>query len=327
MALERATGKEIWRRVVHTAKPHVKGHPMGSHASASVLFTDDRLVAFFGSRGLFGLDHAGKVIWSKQFGKMKTLANFGEGATPALHGDTLVLQWDEDGPSFVAGFDVRTGEERWRHPRQSDSSWGTPVITKVNGEMQAILTGSGATHAYALDSGKPIWSCPGMSKNPVNSATVVGDVLYVMNSYKGRIIQAIRLAEAKGELDPAKALLWSQTKDAPYVPPPIVVDGRLYFLRDSTGALNCLDAASGEALYRTQRLKGVKRIHASPIAAAGRIYFTARSGKTLVLRSGETFELLATNTLDDVFDATPAYLGNKIYMRGRSHLYCIAAKK
>jgi outer membrane protein assembly factor BamB len=324
LALDRTTGEEVWRRVVTRAKPHEKGHPMTSHASASVVCTGDRIVAFFGSRGLYGLDHDGEVVWSKQFNQMKTLAGFGEGASPALHGDTLVLQWDEHGPSFVAAFDVRTGKELWRRPRKTDSSWGTPVITEVDGVTQVILTGSNATRAYALATGKPVWSCGGMSQNPVNSPLLANGVLYVMNSYKGRVIQAIPLAGAKGELDPGKDVLWTLKKDAAYVPPPLVVDGRLYYLRDSTGVLNCLDAATGETVYRGQRLEGVKRVHASPIAAAGRLYFTSRGGRTLVVRAGAKFELLATNTLDDVFDATPAFVGKQIFLRGRSRLYCIA---
>ena len=138
------------------------------------------------------------------------------------------------------------------------------------------------------------------------------------------MIQAIQLAGAKGELDPAKDLLWALAEDAAYVPSPLVVEGRLYYLRDNTGLLNCLDAATGKSLYRVQRLKGVRSVHSSPIAASGRLYFTSREGKTMVIRPGEKFELLATNTLDDVFDATPAFVGKQIFLRGRSKLYCIA---
>ncbi len=324
MAFSRATGKEQWRTPVHEAKPHAKGHNLGSHASASIVCSADRVIAFFGSRGLYGLDLDGKVIWSKQFGEMKTLAGFGEGASPALHGDTLVVQWDEEGPSFVAAFNVVTGKELWRQSRKSGSSWGTPLITEVDGQVQLILTGSDATVGYALKTGKSMWTCGGMSKNPVNSPLVVDGVLYVMNSYKGRVIQALKLAGAKGELDLKEDLLWTLRRDASYVPSPIVVGDRLYYLRDSTGVLNRRNAVTGKRIGRSFKLRGVKRIHASPIAASGRIYITARGGKTIVLKEGDELKLLATNTLDDVLDATPAFVGKQVFVRGRNHLYCIA---
>ncbi|MFT7680479.1 MAG: outer membrane protein assembly factor BamB [Planctomycetota bacterium] len=324
LALDRASGEEVWRKVVHTAKPHDKGHRTGSHASASISTDGTHLVAFFGSRGLFVLDMQGEVLWSKQLGEMTILANFGEGSTPALHDGTVVVQWDEEGPSFVAAYQVADGKELWREPREVDSTWGSPVVAEVGGKPQVILTGSDTTMAYDLVSGEVIWTCGGMSKNPVNSPLVVDGVAWVMNSYKGVTIQAIVLADAEGSLDPEEDLLWSRNRDAAYVPPPLVVDGLLYYTRDSTGVLTCLDAGTGEVRYAAKRLGGIKRIHACPIATPGRIYFTGREGSSLVIRAGAEFEIVATNVLDDVFDATPAFVGDEIYMRGRSHLYCIA---
>lgn len=324
LALDRATGAEQWRTLVHQAKPHNKGHRTGSHASASIATDGKHLVSFFGSRGLFVLDFGGKLLWSKQLGEMTILADFGEGSTPALHDGTVVVQWDEEGPSFVAAFDVASGDELWRQERATDSTWGSPVVAEIDGKAQVILTGSDNTMAYDLASGESVWSCGGMSKNPVNSALVLDGVAWVMNSYKGVTIQAIDLEGAQGKLDLEQDLLWFRKRDAAYVPPPLVVDGLLYYTRDSTGVLTCLDAGTGEVLYAAKRLGDIKRIHASPIATPDRIYFTGREGTTLVIRTGAEFEVLATNLLDDVFDATPAFVGEEIYLRGRSHLYCIA---
>lgn len=326
LALDRETGATIWHTVVREERPHEAGHETGSLASASVSVRGERLVAFFGSRGLFVLDLAGKVLWSKDLGDMKTLNEFGEGSTPALHEDTIVVQWDEEGPSFVAAFELETGVERWRRARDTDSSWGSPLVTVVDGKPQAILTGSDTTIAYDLASGEMVWSCAGMSKNPVNTAIAADGVLVVMNAYRGNVIQAIRLAGAKGALDAENGLLWTRQGNASYTPTPVMHAGRLYFLRDDNGVLSSVDAATGAPHYTGKRLGDVRTIHASPIVAADRLYVTSREGTTLVLRTGDEPELLATNVLDDVFDATPAFVDAEIYLRGRSHLYCVAER-
>jgi outer membrane protein assembly factor BamB len=326
LALERASGRVAWMTTVCEAAPHEKGHVTGSHASASPTLAGERLVTFFGSRGLFVLDLSGNVLWSHDLGDLETLAAFGEGSTPAVCDDTIVVQWDGEKDSCVAAFELATGKERWRRARATDSSWGSPTVAQVAGKSQVILTGSGTTSAYDLASGELLWSAGGMSKNPVNTAVVADGVAFVMNNYQGDVIQAIDLASARGTVDEEHALLWSRGRDAAYVPTPLVLDRHLYFLRDSVGILNCLDAVTGEERYLGQRLEGARTVHASPIAAAGRIYVTGREGTTVVVAAGERFEVLATNTLDDQFDATPAFVGTEIYQRGRCHLYCLAER-
>jgi outer membrane protein assembly factor BamB len=167
-----------------------------------------------------------------------------------------------------------------------------------------------------------------MSKNPVNTAVVAGDVAYVTNAYKGDLIQALHLVGAKGALEAEKGLLWSRKGIGSYVPIPVVHAGRLYFLRESTGVLGCLDAATGAPIYTGQRLADVRTVHASPVlvptGGAGRLYCPARDGTTVVVKAGDAFEVLAANSLDDVFDASPVVVERELYLRGRSHLYCIA---
>lgn len=323
LALDRKTGATVWERTVSTAVPHEKGHVTASHASPSITCVGDRLVASFGSRGIHTLDRDGNVLWSTDLGDMKTLVAFGEGSTPAVSGDTVVVQWDEEGPSFVVALDLATGKERWRQPRDHDSSWGSPTIVAVEGKPQVVLTGSDATRAYDLATGAPVWSAGGMSKNPVNTALAHEGLVFVMNNYQGDVIQAIDLASARGTVDADHGILWSRKRGAAYVPTPVAHEGRLYFLTDSQGLLTCLDAVTGKEHYAGRRLEGARTVHSSPILAGGRLYVTAREGTTVVVRAGDTFEILATNTLDDVFDATPAFVGDAIYQRGRSHLYCL----
>ncbi|MDA1267166.1 MAG: PQQ-binding-like beta-propeller repeat protein [Planctomycetota bacterium] len=323
LAYDLDTGEQLWRSAVGEATSHEKLHKTSTLASASLVTDGERLVSFFGSHGVFGLDLAGERLWARDLGDQTTLAEFGEGATPALHGDTVVVPWDHEGASFVAGLAVATGEPRWKVEREVDSSWGSPVVIEDGERSVVIVTGSDATRGYDLKDGAEVWSCAGMSKNPVNSPTVVGDVLFVTNSYKGTVLQAVSLPGAQGELAEGEHLLWTYRRSAAYVPNPIVVDGRLYFLRDSTGVLNCLDARTGEELYYGQRLDGIKRVHASPLAAAGRIYWASREGVVAVVRAGAEFEVLATNQLDDCFEASPVAVGKRLLLRGRQYLYCL----
>jgi outer membrane protein assembly factor BamB len=107
------------------------------------------------------------------------------------------------------------------------------------------------------------------------------------------------------------------------VPSPVIVDGILYFLKTNSGILSAFDAATGKPHYQNQRLDGAPNIFASPVAASGRVYFTGREGTTVVIRSGPIFEILAKNSLNDAFDASPALVGADMYLRGHKYLYCI----
>ena len=315
LAYDRATGAEVWRALLGEAEPHEKLHRTSSLASSSLATDGERLFAFFGSHGLWALDLEGGTLWSKDLGKMTILAEFGEGATPLLAGELLVIPWDHEGQSAVLALDARTGEERWRRERECDSSWGSPAAAGAGGDARVIVGGSDATWAYALADGQPLWSRGGMSKNPVNSPTVVGERVYVMNSYKGNVVQA--LDAGSGEL------VWSLSGSASYVPNPIVADGLLYFLRNSSGVLTCLDAASGETRYSGERLGALRSVHASPVAAAGRLYLASREGAVAVVKAGPEFELLAVNELDDCFDASPVVVGDELFLRGRRYLYAL----
>jgi len=123
------------------------------------------------------------------------------------------------------------------------------------------------------------------------------------------------------ELD---AIAWELNRDTPYVPSPLLYGDTIYFIKTNSGILTCLNAATGESHYGPQRLEGISNIYASPVGAGNRIYLTGREGTTLVIRNDPRFEVLAQNSLDDGFDASPAIVGNELYLRGRKYLYCIA---
>jgi outer membrane protein assembly factor BamB len=148
--------------------------------------------------------------------------------------------------------------------------------------------------------------------------------VFLMSGFRGNDLKAIRVAEAKGNIDGTSAIVWPLDRDTPYVPSPVLADGVLYFLKSNNGIISALDAKTGKPHYQNQRLDGVPNVFASPVAAKGRLYFPGREGTTLVVKCGPTFEVLAKNTLDDGFDASPALVDNEIFLRGFKYLYAIA---
>jgi hypothetical protein len=149
-------------------------------------------------------------------------------------------------------------------------------------------------------------------------------MVFVTSGYRGNRLAAINLNEAEGDISGSQAVVWSVNRDTPYVPSPVLHEGLLYVLKSNAGMLTSFDARTGLRHYGPERLRDVRNVYASPVAAAGRLYIVSREGTTAVVRAGQTFEVLSTNTLDDGFDASPAIVDGEIYLRGRQYLYCIA---
>jgi outer membrane protein assembly factor BamB len=331
LALDRADGSVVWQRTAIEAVPVDTTHGDATWASASPVTDGEVLIAHFGSAGVFAFTLDGDRLWSKDLGDMRTRNGFGEGSSPAIHGETVVINWDHEDDSFVVALDRRTGEEKWRRAREEPTSWSTPIIVEVEGQPQVVISATNRVRGYDLASGEELWSVGGMTPNVVPSPVHHDGVVYATSGFRGNALLALRLAAARGDLEATaenpsegeNAVLWSWDRNTPYVPSPLFHEGNLYFLKSNNGILSAHNAASGAALY-TERLEGVQGVYASPVAADGRIYVVGRNGVTAVVRHGETFEVLATNTLEDRFDASPAIAGDALYLRGRKFLYCLA---
>ena len=323
-AHDRGTGKTVWQTVVREEVPHESGHQTASQASASPVTDGAHIWASFGSRGLYCLDKNGKVIWEKALGEMQTRNEFGEGASPVLHGDTLVLNWDHEGESFIVALDKRTGEQRWKKSRDEPTSWSTPLVIEDDGRALVVVSASNRVRAYDLKTGEVVWNCAGLGLNCVPTPVEHEGMLWVMSGYREAAGMAIRFAGAKGDISDSDRVTWKIDRGLSYVPSPVLYDGKLYFFQKFSGVLSCYDLKSGKAHYTEQRVEGVGNIYASPVGAGGRIYVLDREGAAAVFRHGETFELLANNKLDDAFDASPVIAGDELYLRGHKYLYKLA---
>lgn len=324
MAIDRKTGKVAWEKTAREHTPHEGAHPQfGTYASSSAFTDGERVYAYFDSFGLYAYDMNGKLLWEKDLGDKKMRNEFGEGQTPVLHGNRIVVQWDHQGPSFITALDKLTGKEIWRTDRQEIDSWGTPLVVEHGGRAQVIAGAMNKVISYDLETGKVVWQGPGLTMNPIPSSVFGDGMVFAVSGFRGNKLHAIKLDEAKDDITTSGAIKWSLSADTPYVPSPLLYDGVLYLLKGNTGILSAFDAKTGKPHYHLQRLDGVPNVFASPVGAKGRVYIPGQQGATIVLKAGPTYEVLATNTLDDGFDASPALVDNELYLRGAKFLYSI----
>lgn len=324
LAIDRASGRIRWQTVVRDEQPYESTHESAGWASHSPV-TDGRVViASFGSRGVYGLDFSGKILWRADLGDMRVKHGHGEGSSPVLYGDTVIVNWDHEGDSFVTALDAATGEQRWKVARDEGTSWSTPLVVEHGSRRQVVVAATQRVCAYDLANGALVWSCRGLSGNVVASPVAADGMVIVGSSYEIQAMMGIRLADARGDITESKAVVWKRRRHTPYVPSPLLYDGKLYFVSHIQGFMNGVEARTGKTNYGPSRLPGAGLIYASPLGAAGRVYVTARSGVTYVLRHGRAFEILAQNKLDDVIAASPIAVDRELYLRGDQFLYCIA---
>jgi outer membrane protein assembly factor BamB len=325
-AYDRHDGSVEWQRAADERVPHEGHHLESGWAAASPVTDGERLYAHFGSAGTYAYTLEGERVWKVDLGDMTTRLGYGEGSSPALWGDTLVVNWDHEGDSFVVALDKRTGEERWRRARPGErTSWSTPLIREHEGRVHVIVAAAGRTRGYDLRNGELLWSLAGLGMNVIPTPTYEAGILYLASGKRDspRML-AVDLRGARGDLDGTGAVLWTRDRDTPYVSTPLLYRRQLYFFKHVQSFLTSVDAGTGKTLF-TERV-GLGNVFASPVAAAGRIYLLGRQGKALVLEPGPTLKVLAENELDDGFDASPVVVGGDLYLRGRRFLYALARK-
>ena len=325
ISIDRNTGKENWRRVAATQVPHEGHHRDHGYASGSPVTDGEHTIVSFGSRGLYCYDMKGKLQWKKDFGDMRMRNSFGEGTSPALHGDTVVLLWDHEGDSALYALDKKTGTLKWKTDRNEASGWCTPVVTTHDGVTQVIVNGTRAVRSYQLSDGKLLWQCSGQTSNAIPSVVVDENFAYAMSGFRGSHVAAIKLG-GSGDLTDSKSVIWTANRGTPYTPSPLLSNGRIWYLSGNNGILSVRDTKSGKLLVEGERLDGVSGVYASPVSAGGRVYIAGRNGTVSVLKDSATLEVLATNELDEKFDCSPAVVGNQMFLRGKETLYCIASK-
>jgi outer membrane protein assembly factor BamB len=319
--LDRATGRILWERTAFEGAPRVKHHAKASHASATPVTDGRYVVTMMGSEGLYTYDMDGRLIWKHDLGRLNQgyvddqAEEWGPASSPILHGDVVIVQNDRHADSYLAAFDAATGRERWRVSRDEMPSWATPAI--IPGTSPTIVTNSPRfIRGHDAATGRELWRVADGAQVKVPTPIVAGDLVIVTGGWPngGQPIYAIRAATGE--------VAWKLPKGSPYTPTPIVYDGVLYVCID-TGVLSAYDVATGRRIYQQRIAPDAGGFSASPVAAAGRLYFASEDGVVFVVRAGRKFELIARNDMRAMCLATPALSGDMLLVRTRTHVHAL----
>lgn len=317
----KSDGKLLWQKVANKTVPLQGIHPTHSYAAGSPMIANDRVYVSFCTQGVFCFDFDGNQIWSRDLGQFYSRYGWGEANTVVVADGTVIVPWDQEGPSALFALDAKTGKTKWKVARDEPTNWSTPIVVQANGKTQVIVNATNKVRSYDLKSGDLIWECSGQTLNAIPSPVQAGDAVICMSGYRGATAMAIAL-DSNGDVSDSKKVLWRNKRSTPYIPSPLLIGNRLYYTSSSRGFITCVDVENGREIWSARLPLGT--LYSSPVAAKDRIYLTDRDGKTVVFRDAETYQPLAVNQLPDSIDATPVIVGDRLYLRGHQKLYCIA---
>ena len=336
LALEKSTGQIVWDKLGYEGIPRGKRHPKSTHCNATPATDGQRIVAIFGSEGLFCFDQQGALVWKKDLGPMKSgyymvpSAQWGFSSSPIIHDDKVVVLCDVLDDSFIAEFALADGHELWRTKRQDVPTWGTPAVARVGGRTEILVNGWHHTGAYDFADGREIWKLEGGGDIPVPTPIVSGELAYFTSAHGSRRpLRAIRL-DAHGDL---KAILaggtkasvaWEQEHKGDYMQTPIVVGDFLYGCVDN-GIVTCFEAKSGAVRYSERLGNGAEGFTASPVSDGRHLYFTSEIGNVYVIPATARFWVAATNSLGETCLSTAALSDGTLFYRTRHELLAIGA--
>ncbi|MCZ6649840.1 MAG: PQQ-binding-like beta-propeller repeat protein [Acidobacteria bacterium] len=334
--LDKKSGRVLWQHTAHEGVPRVKRHMKASHANSTPATDGKRVIAFFGSEGLYAYDMEGKLLWQKDLGTLDAgfyrvpEAQWGFGSSPVLHQGRVIIQCDIQEGSFLAALDAATGRELWRTPRDEVPTWSTPAIVSAGDRTLVVVNGYRQIGGYDFATGRAVWSLRGGGDIPVPTPVASEGLVYITSAHGSSSPVFAIPVDATGELSTdAEAasrsrLRWSIERGGAYMQTPLVHDGILYVCRDN-GVLTAYRADDGTRLYQTRLGGGSSGFTASPVLAEDRLYYTSEMGEVYVVKAGPTFELLGMSELDEIAMASPAISDGVIFFRTRDHVIAVGA--
>lgn len=346
LCYDKTTGEELWRKTAHQGIPRATRHVKATQANTSLAIDGDRLIAFFGSEGLYCYDLDGNLQWSRNLGVVnisKYGIGWGYASSPAVHKGRIALVCDDPERAFLCVLRVSDGEELWRVSRDgiSERSWGTPLIHQGPKKTQLVVNGWPWVMSYDLDSGEVLWRIEGGGDNPIPTPFVSNGWFYITSAHGPRSPIYVVRPEARGDITPGREpssseesstevkdgveaqdspMVWSVNRGGSYMSTPVVYDGMIYL--GASGIVRSFDAMTGEKIYK-ERLGVGASIIASLVAADGKIFCTSEDGMIYVLAAGPDFEVLSANPMGEPCFATPAISQGVLYIRTTESLVAI----
>ena len=317
-------------RVVHDVKVFDTTQPehvasMNSYASPTPAIESGRVYVHYGTYGTACLDTGdGNILWTRR--DLNCDHHEGPGASLMLDGERLYFTVDGRDVQYVIALDKATGQTAWKTNRSVDYSpfpnncrkaFCTPILIEVAGHRQLFSPAAKAMFGYDPDSGAELWRARYNGWSMVPRPLFGHGLLYVINDYERPELWAVR-PDGHGDVTDSH-VAWKVTKDMPATASLLLVDDLLYMVNDQGFAL-CLEATTGKVVWR-ERVHG--KHSASPIYAAGRIYFFSEKNLTTVIAPGREFRVLSENQLEDRLMATPAVAGNAFILRSKTSVYRI----
>jgi outer membrane protein assembly factor BamB len=336
-ALDKKTGAIKWQQTAYSGVPKIKRHTKSTHANSTLATDGERLVAFFGSEGLYAYDLKGKLLWKKDLGLldagyyMVPQAQWETGSSPVLHDGKVIIQADVQKGSFLAMFDAKDGREVWRVARADVPTWSTPTIHRVNGRTQILVNGMRHVGGYDFETGKEIWKLSGGGDIPVPTPVVSDGLVYITNAH-GQQSPVYAIKEtATGDISlTADAtsndhVAWAAPRSGGYMCTPLVYRGLVYNVRYN-GVLNVFDAKTGEKKYETRLAGATSAFTSSPVGNDGRVFIASEDGQVFVIAAGPKYELVAMNEMSTPILATPALTEGRLILRTQDQVMAIGTK-
>jgi outer membrane protein assembly factor BamB len=318
VAYDVETGREAVNVEVFRLRSADLLNAKNSHASPTPIADGERVYVHFGAEGTAALTTSGEIVWKT---RLPYQSQHGNGGSPMLYGDLLILSCDGSDQAFVVALDKRTGKVRWKTWRRQpwDQAYSTPLLIRVGEQDQVVSVGAYRAAAYDPQTGKELWRvsyADGFSNVP---RPVYGHgLVYIATGFQQPTLMAVR-PDGSGDVTRTH-VAWTLRRAAPLTPSPLIVGDEIYVVNDG-GIASCLDARTGDTHWQ-QRLGG--EYSASPLFADGRIYFLNEEGTATAIAPGKAFVRLATASLDGATLASIAVADGSLFIRSDTHLYRIA---
>lgn len=336
--LDKSNGKVVWKKTACKAVPQVKRHLKSTHANSTVATNGRYAVSWFGSEGIYCYTMEGKLVWKKDLGLLDSGWFYDReyqwqfGASPVIHDGKLILLVDIQDQSFIATYDLKTGDQIWKTNRDEIPSWSTPTVVNTPKGKVIVTNATKASRGYDLESGKEIWRIEKNSEIAVPTPFAARNLIFVSSGYRPvQPIYAIRL-DAQGDLTLKESskqneyVAWSESRGGPYMPSPIVYGDYLYCCSNS-GILTCYEATTGKQVYKKRlKMKRARSFVGSPVAADGHLYFTSEDGETAVVKAGPQFELVQNNFCGESCLTTAAIADGMFFLRSQHRLTAFKAE-